>query len=467
MSTEPTVTTLLKANMNTFKLKPILAAAQAAYFENSNDALIAELWAMESLLQLEKMSVMPWLVYRDFENAIAHQGQVVNAHRPAEFKVSRKGTADDIVPQDAVADTVPVALNQHLYTSFLIRDGEESKSFQDLIAYYLIPAMRSISEGLDKMLAGQVYNFTKHSVGSLGVTPVGADLANIKALLSNNRVPAMGRNGVLTAGAEAAFTSIDLFVGADKVGDEGTALREGSLGRKYGADFFTDVAMPSVAGATAGLSKTVDFTAGYPKGYTGAIVLDTGTAHALSAVVKVNGAVYTVSASSATSVTFNEPLRDALADGTTIYQNAPCAVSNNYAVGWLKPVVITGLRGVVGEAIRDAAGNVYSVVEVTAANTYLLDKPLVAAFTTAQVVSTFPDGAYNFVFHRDAIALVTRPLAEPRQGTGALSSVVEDNGISVRVVITYDGTKQGHLVTIDLLCGVTVLNNKLGAALLS
>ena len=65
------------------------------------------------------------------------------------------------------------------------------------------------------------------------------------------------------------------------------------------------------------------------------------------------------------------------------------------------------------------------------------------------------------------MALVTRPLAAPAAGTGALSSVASYNGLSIRVVMTYDGVKQGHLVTVDMLCGIKILNTDLGIALLS
>ena len=39
---------------------------------------------------------------------------------------------------------------------------------------------------------------------------------------------------------ETKLLKTDLFIHADKVGDEGTALREASLGRKYGMDFYVD-----------------------------------------------------------------------------------------------------------------------------------------------------------------------------------------------------------------------------------
>jgi hypothetical protein len=36
----------------------------------------------------------------------------------------------------------------------------------------------------------------------------------------------------------------------------------------------------------------------------------------------------------------------------------------------------------------------------------------------------------------------------------------------MRVVMTYDGNLQGHLVTCDLLCGVKVLDINLGTVML-
>jgi hypothetical protein len=60
---------------------------------------------------------------------------------------------------------------------------------------------------------------------------------------------------------------------------------------------------------------------------------------------------------------------------------------------------------------------------------------------------------------------VIRPLAQPKPGTGALSGVVSMNGFSMRVTITYDGNKQGHLVTLDMLFGVKTLDQKLGAVM--
>ena len=63
------------------------------------------------------------------------------------------------------------------------------------------------------------------------------------------------------------------------------------------------------------------------------------------------------------------------------------------------------------------------------------------------------------------MALVSRPLSAAPAGL-ALSSVASANGIGVRVTITYNGSQQGVLVTVDLLCGLEVLDTALGAVLI-
>lgn len=66
-----------------------------------------------------------------------------------------------------------------------------------------------------------------------------------------------------------------------------------------------------------------------------------------------------------------------------------------------------------------------------------------------------PTSTHNMAFNKDAFALVTRPLPAPPAGTGAVSSVVEIDGISVRVTRSYSQKDGGMLWTLDVLYGCT------------
>jgi hypothetical protein len=90
------------------------------------------------------------LVHRDFQNEIAKFGDVVNTRRPGTFKIKRKVDGVTLTQQDANATNVRVPLDQWLYNSFTIKDGEGSKSFQELVDVYLLPAMQAIARGVDR-----------------------------------------------------------------------------------------------------------------------------------------------------------------------------------------------------------------------------------------------------------------------------------------------------------------------------
>ena len=110
---------------------------------------------------------------------------------------------------------------------------------------------------------------------------------------------------------------------------------------------------------------------------------------------------------------------------------------------------------------------VYGALSTPTTTGLLLNRPLEQAAADDEYVAPGPAGNYNFGFHRNALALVTRPLPTPAAGTGARSYVADYNGLAMRVTITYEGRSQGHLVTCDLLCGVKVLDQRLGAVLLA
>jgi hypothetical protein len=103
----------------------------------------------------------------------------------------------------------------------------------------------------------------------------------------------------------------------------------------------------------------------------------------------------------------------------------------------------------------------------TATNTtgITLNKPLDLLLADTDVAAFGPAAQANFAFHRNALALVSRPLSPAPAGL-ALSSIADANGVGVRVTMTYNGDKQGVLVTVDLLCGIKVLDLNLGALLI-
>ncbi len=441
------------------------------YETNDIDAYIPEFWAQESLMILEANMVVANLIHRDFSDEVAQFGDVVNTRKPATYTAARKGVTDDVSIQNSEATNVAVPLDQHVHTSFLIRDGEESKGFKDLIQEYLYPAVLSLSEYIDSVLLMHMYMFVANGYGSLGTAPTVATLLGTRQVMNEKRVPLAGRNLIVTPEVEADLLGIDAFHEADKVGDDGTAMREASLGRKFGFNTFMCQQCPSIAAGNTTYTAAINLTAGYAAGSTSVVVDAAGDTIVAGEWCTIAGDMtpqLITATNGSTTMTLSPGLKTAVANNAvvTIYQAGASNVTAGNAAAFYNALVVDGFTVAPkeGQLITLAADGAekYGAIGTPTTTSITLDRPLDAATSNNDVVGIGPSGEYNFAFHRNALAMVSRPLAAPKSGTGALSAVVNHNGVGLRVTITYDGTKQGHLVTVDLLMGVKQLDEDLG-----
>lgn len=461
-------------------------------YANSLDAYIPEIWAQESVQILVENMVIANLIHRDFSNEVAKFGDMVHTRKPAEFKALRKTNADDVTDQDATATDILVPLDQHFHTSFVLKDGEESKSFKNLRDEYLEPAVVSIAREVDLVLLGECHQFWQNGEGLAGLitaSNVKAELINTRKRMNINKAHEAGRNLILTPDTEAAMLNLDTFTEADKVGDNGSALREASLGRKFQFNMFMAQNSPSTIGTAVGsTTMLVDLAAGYPIGTTVVHIDGDGSSAEVGQWVSFGGgsAIHQITAlgtlvTEDIDITIDPPLRTAIADGDALTAGFQGLIdfASDYATGYAKELVLDGMTGTVpvGSGVQLATvgtpnvlvGEKYSVIDKTDSSGNLigvtLNKPLTTLITDDDVILFTPPANHNFAFHKNALALVSRPLAPAPSGL-ALSSVASFGGIGIRVTITYDGKSQGTRVTVDLLCGIEVLDLNLGAVLL-
>jgi hypothetical protein len=384
---------------------------------------------------------------------------------------------------------VQVPLNQHFYISFTIKDGESSKSFQDLLQIYVVPGMQGIARGIDRSICGQAHRFMANAAGKLqGLTGSNAKdyLLEVRETLNKNLAYPSGRKLVLAPASETALLKTDLFVAADQRGDGGGALREAMLGRVlgfdtymaqnqpgvYGAstvDTYTKILEPGAAGVLAGDVNAVCNVAGATPNVGEWVVLDTDlqpkwlVTNTVDALLVFDGAVKYAVANLALA---------------TIY--AKCDVNTAMASGYAKGVILDGYTATkepqVGQILSFgttvATRHTYTIIEayenpLNAAQTIVwLDRPLEALVGDNALAFPGPMGSFNLAFHRDALALVTRPLALPNSAMGVRAAVAAYNNVGMRVTMQYDITTQGTIVTMDLLAGIALLDVKLGCLLL-
>jgi len=434
--------------------------------------LIPEVIAQESLMILENEMVMAHLVHRDYEDLVARMGQTVNAHRPAKFTANRKALRDSVVVQAAQVDTVPVTLNQHWETSFMIADGEESMTFPDLVQYFLKPAVQSIAQAIDEFLCSQLYRFIANGVGKLGTDATKSTVISAREALNALAVPLDGqRNLVVPPAIEGHLLNVADFVNANTRGDDGSALRTGHMGQLLGFETFMSQNMPTILPTST--TKAVALNGAHAAGATTLALTNASHTLVAGAFITVAGEmtphrILTVAGGPpTTSVTISPALKSAALTGAVVTYYTPGAInksSEGYAADYLKALVVNGFT--VAPQPRQLIGlgaNLYGALGTPTTISLVLDRPLVAAAAHASAVAVGPAGNYGLAFHRNAIGLVTRPLAAPARGTGALSFTASYNGLAIRVTITYQGREQGHLVVVDILGGVAQYDSNMAA----
>lgn len=458
-------------------------------FDNTLTAWNPEVWAQESLAILEENMVIGNLCHRDFSAEVQSYGDVVNTRRPGEYVAKRKGANDDVTVQNSTAENVAVQLNQHIHTSFTIKDQEQSYAFQDLVRVYLQPAALSVARKVDRILMNQAYQFLGNGVGNLD----GLSSANVKRTLlslgqqmDENKAYVDGRNLIVAPRTKADLLELDLFNSAEQRGDQGTALRTASLGEMLGFDVMMAQNTPFVlnhAYTDHADELSTDVAAGATT-----IPVDSGAAFAVGQYISFTGvddAPYRITGIATNDLTVSRPVRVALTAATQDIRQWTTGLVDlaghtgvtSYPAGYDKEIKVDG-TGVptVGQMVSfntDGTPNValageYGIVDVRidGSDYYIeLDRGLDVAITDNDVVGYAPQGAYNFALHRNALAMVMRPLAPPRAGAGALSAVASYNGLAMRVTISYEGRGQGHLVTLDVLFGTKVLDTNLGAVM--
>lgn len=456
------------------------------YGANDFDALVPDLWAMETLRVMSQNMVAANLIHRNFENEIRAYGETVNTRKPNTFTAKRKLPTENLVAQDATATNIAVVLNQQAYTSFLIDDTSISKSFLDIAAIFAQPAALSLVTQIDRTILGQYPQFLGQSYGGLGqMTNSNAVdyLIGIRETAQDLLMPDdMNRQLILGSTAESKVLGSSLFQRANESANGGETQRTGHLGSRFGWNIYGCQNMPSVVNAIPTSAGAVNAAGGYAAG-TKTLTVDGITgAIATGTYLTIAGdntpqqvTAHSESTGDTTSITIAPGLKAAVANDAVITFVTPGAVnkSGGYAAGYVGDIIFdttSSKMPKVGQMVSFGTDvtNKYTVLSVdSVASSFQVDRPLISSIANDLAICFGPGGGYNLAFHQNALALVNRPLALPMSGTGATAAVRDYNGISVRVTISYDAVAQAHRVTLDMLYGIAVLDSTLGAIMYS
>lgn len=458
---------------------------------NTLSASTPQYWANTALETLYSLAVAAGQVNRQFSNDLARAGDQVNAYRAPKRTIRRKTKDDAYTASDVSLTAVPVVLDQYFYDSFVIKDEEKALSLPEQTQLHLTPAVEGIARGLERCILGRVHSFWRDGTpakrsGKLDglTTSNGPDfILEAEEVLQGNFAPMDGFYvAIVHQSVNTKLMNNQLFQEADRRGNNPT-VQTGEVGTVFNTRVFMSQNVNYVNAALADTqSATVNNVGGYAAGHAAAMtVTDPGDNYQVGEFVTIDGNQqpnYLSATTGTTSITLNEPLKYAVANSAVITHYKACT---NEAVertaGYQKAMTFTHSSGKnlqTGQIIAFGTGSsrhTYTIIEVSATtattSTVLLDRPLEATVASGATAFPGPGGAICPVMNRDAIALVTRPMEPIDPMEGARSAVANYEGIGVRVVMQYDSSAGGTRVNVDLLAGISVLDEDLLCVMLA
>lgn len=361
----------------------------------ANEFLSIKNIARQALPRLIENLVFPNLIYKDYSDTYeVGKGATIQVRKPVVLTASDFNEGSGVSAQDVKEKSVEVTLDKLATVDVAFGAIARATSVDDLNRLFIEPAAAALAEKINSDGLA-LYKDIPYFVGTSGTTPDGLDdFANAAKVLDNNKVPTTKRRGVWNADAMAAFRQIGAIVNAEKSGST-EALRAGSIGNIFGIDNYMAQGVKSVSSSAP------------TAGGTGA------SGYKVKTAVTADDDVVLVS--------------NASASGT---------LTGGVKAGDL--VTIDGKQYTIQQD-SDAASNELAIK---------LDRPATISANAAATLAC--GGAQNLVFHENAFAFVTRPLAAP---AGVESYTTSYNGITLRVTRGYDMTYKKEMISMDVLYG--------------
>ena len=424
----------------------------ASNFNIANTFMTPDVIAREALLILENNIVSPQVMSTsavgDFTGAKV--GDTIRVRRPAFFGVDEFGRTSSsqsttIKIQDAVENSVNLQIEKHFDVSFEVSSKELTLAVDDFNERLLKPAMSALAQKIDEYALSKIADLGGLQ-GPSTTYAAPATLPEVAAIvekMNNQMIPMENRKLLVSPSMQSALYAIDAFVRADIRGGAFTSpVQEASLGRFMGLDTMMTQMLPkhSAMGSAASTGST-------------------DAVYATSAAVTEGATLININAGPAGTLTLKkgDTLSIDYADGVTrdhVVTNTSIAFGSNAITGvGIFPAAygiggVAAVAGGVPEVIASGAVVKNTTTTLNAAGTTTASSP----------VTSYTMGA---AFHPSAFQMVFAPQANP-MGPGTSSATVNYNGMSLRVLQTYDHQFKRDLISVDCLVGAAVVDGRLG-----
>ena len=365
----------------------------------SNTFLVPSIIAKEAILSLENQLVFGGLVHTDFSDEFAKVGDTITVKKPDTFESKEFVDGTDTVSPQTITEGSVSVVMNHHREVTFSITSKEAALSLQDLRTQLIDPAMRAHAQAVDADLSGLYIDIPGYKAETG-TAVLDDIAALDKMLNVNKAPLVERRLVVDPATKAKYIVLDAVLNADKSGST-DALRLASMGWIMGLESFMSQNIKTHANG--------DFALTSP--------LASGTAGDTSITV----------AGTTGSGTLKKGSCFTIASDTTQY-----IVAEDFACG------STG-----------GTMKLYPALQVTA---------------SSKAITVKATGYTNsLAFHKNAFALVTRPLALPVSGNG---QIVNWDGFSVRVTSAWT-TGLADLVTVDILYGVKTLTPELAIRLTS
>jgi hypothetical protein len=380
-----------------------------AYTANTLSA-IAPILLREGLVALRENAIMVRQCQFDVSEEAAKKGATINVDLPNAIPAQEVAVAAANTPTPLVPTVVPVTLDFWWESRFSMSDKDITEVEMGILPATASEAVKSLANKVDISALG-LYKDVYGQAGVAATTPDAvADLTGSRKVLNSQLAALSDRTMLLDVEAEAKFLALDTFISFEKVGNT-EALREGSLGRKFGFDIHMDQN----------------------------VLLHTKGTLAVSQDDIAAKAIYAIGIKEVT-------------------------LDRSAGAGTLTGTLV---KGDLIKFAGDAQSYVVTALATAATNEIVIaiDPGLKVATADGTVVTLTGTHTVNLGFQRQAFCFVSRPLAVA-DGLGSIIESIVDpiSGLTLRIEITRENKQ--IIWSYDILWGVKTIRPELAMRLL-
>jgi len=200
------------------------------------------IWSREVLMFVKSNLVLLPLI-KHYDADVTSGGQTLEIPNVSAITANLKAQSVLVTLNYNTETKTTITLNKHYESSFIVEDLVKIQSVFDLRSDYTQAAAYAISEKIDSDIAVDMTTTWKAASQAYGVYGTALNdnlILTANRYLSENKAPRSDRSLVVHPKGEAEMLAIDKYVRYDAlgVGGDSNSIKNGKIGRIYGADVF-------------------------------------------------------------------------------------------------------------------------------------------------------------------------------------------------------------------------------------